>query len=212
MTTENVLRNHLYDRSYGEGQARTIPSEYKKIITRWLELNSGDRVLELGVGSGDLLNYLRHYTERVFGLDINREYIMAHLMRNVTIMDARVLGICDQSVDKSISLHLLEHFETTVQVKQAMLELDRITTDGGLSFHAFPHPTFHRVEATIGDAFHQTKNPIKAWELMGRLHPIELTPKILNAQLVGTNWEIMEAQSILVPSELTRAWVVLLRK
>lgn len=203
----------LYAIEYGEAQKREIPKEYKDLTLEWLQPQKDDRVLELGIGSGDLQDFLKLYSDHVFGADINKDFLIAHPKQKVVVMNARRLGIRDGSIDKSVSLHTLEHIP---RVEEVMQELDRVTRAGGLSLHVFPHSHIHRAEGALTEAVrmtdHPLRNPIDVLKLANKLHPIELSPKKLKKMLEGTNWRMERSQNVHVPIEKGNSWAVLLRK
>ena len=93
-----------------------------------------------------------------------------------------------------------------------MKELDRVTKKGGLSFHVFPAPLIHRLEAGLADAFKMSRNPLQALKIANQLHPYELNPIIFCAALYGTNWNIIQFEKKWIPEERGFAWAVLLKK
>ncbi|MEX1052350.1 MAG: class I SAM-dependent methyltransferase [Patescibacteria group bacterium] len=199
----------LYDLRYGEAQARDIPQEYKNLALEWLKPKRDDVVLEVGMGSGDMLEFLRQYSDNVIGVDINKDFLQAHPKEKIAAMDARRLAVRDGVIDKSISLHTLEHIP---QVDEVIRELDRVTKEGGLCFLVFPNPRFHPAEGALTEATRLTKNPFKIWGLAKKLHPIDLTPDLFRASLEGTNWTVDQFENIHVPVEKGYSWGVLLRK
>lgn len=203
---------NLYNEAYGEAQKRELPSLYKEKILNWLQPKADDKILELGMGSGDLLEWLKTYNPAVIGLDINQEFLIKLQKKNTLAANASALPFQQNSFNKSVSMHTLEHISELDLVFQ---ELDRVTQDGGISLHGFPAPgnyTIRGLDGSFFDAWNITHNPIKAFLLARKFHPHNLSPEHLKKFLQGTKWNIYKSEKIYVPEEGGWAWVVLLQK
>lgn len=203
---------NLYNEVYGEAQKRELPPLYKEKVLQWLQPQLEDKTLELGIGSGDMLEWLKQYTPGAIGSDINQEFLIKLQKQNTVATDAMALPFANNSFTKSVSMHTIEHIPDLARVFQ---ELDRVTKDGGISLHGFPAPSEHAIRGADGsfyDAWNMTHNPIKAFLLARKFHPHNLNPRKLESFLQGTQWKIKESQRIYVPEEKGWSWVVLLQK
>lgn len=203
------MKENLYDLRYGETQAREIAPKYKEIISEWLKPNEEDTILELGFGSGDILDFLKDHCPQVFGTDINKEWLEKLKKPETIASDARQLPLKESAITKSLSLHTLEHIK---ELDQVFRELDRITVNGGLSFHAFPANLITRLEGALNDAKKLTKNPLEMLRLAGKFHPHKLDPDKIQKFLEGTNWKLINSEKIPIPEEGGSAWFILLKK
>lgn len=171
-----------------------------------------DKILELGIGSGDLLEWLKTYNPEVVGLDINQEFLIKLQKENTLIANAVMLPLKENSFNKSVSMHTIEHIPKLDLVFQ---ELDRVTKDGGVSLHGFPAPSEYAIRGLDGaffDAWGMTHNPLKAFLLARKFHPHNLNPDRFKKFLQGTKWNIQKSERIYIPEEKGWAWVVLLQK
>lgn len=213
----------LYNSDYAKAQSRQIPKKYLTLINEWLIPSYEDKILELGSGGGDLLRFIRSLSPFTIGLDISHSALSESGCDNCVTGRAQALPFPDESFDKIVSLHTLEHIEDTERVLQ---ELDRVTKPGGLSLHVFPSPFIDKREGAIGDVLrtilarenasvtpHGLLDALtKSLEIADRIHPHALTPEILQDKFVGTHWKIVKAKKMFIPTERGFAWIVLLKK
>lgn len=199
----------LYGKEYGLIQSREIPADYKNKVLKWLNPQTTDVILEIGSGSGDMLDFLESFSPRVIGIDINEILLRIQRRHSTVAADARALPLVDKSFNKTISLHALEHIP---DLRKVFSELDRVTVDGGFSFHAFPAERWWRGEGAFREALPLTHNLLKAFFLSRRLHIHSLNPNKIQDLLEGTSWNLVRQEKLYVPIEQGYAWLVLLQK
>ncbi len=197
----------LYGNHYNNVQGRVVPADYKRILKDWLEPKKSDNILELGSQIGDMLKFVRDFSPKTTGSDLNPA--AAKMTKNVIICDATSLPVKDKSFDKSFSIHTIEHIH---ELEKVFLELDRITKKTGLSLHAFPSSLIRGIDGAYIDAWKLTHNPFHAFKLARELHVHKLNPKKIMGFLNNSNWHIKKAKRIYVPKERGFSWVVLLKK
>lgn len=176
----------------------TIIPIYKNKVIEWLYPKPGDVILEIGSGSGDLLRFLKQTSPNSFGADINEYILKKHSQEGTIVSDATQLALRDNSVDKSVSLHTLEHIPNLSIVFK---ELDRVTTDRGVSLHVFPSALIRGIDGALVDAWRMTHNPIKLVKIARQLHVHNLNPSRLTKFLEGTSWKIIKSERLFVPEE-----------
>ncbi len=211
----------LYSEDYGRVQSRGIAEEYLVILKqKYPSYSDGKRVLELGVGSGSLMPFLRdRFGEKVFGMDISEWIVRNNKIRaGLLAGELQDLPVAPRSVDVIISLHTFEHWP---DLERAIQEVERILTPGGEATLVVPRPElkvkqlgslvntmrkFVGVEKlletwveTEGEKVTEVWNKLKiAWEKV--------------EENVETKLEIADARTVVVPEEFGSAWVVTLRK
>jgi ubiquinone/menaquinone biosynthesis C-methylase UbiE len=202
-----MISSKLYSSDYSRVQRVDIPPTYTKKVMELLKPEQQDRVLEIGSGNGEMMRFLKQYCNHVLGTELNKETVKK--VKGLIFSDATNIPLEDGSVNKTLSSHVLEHI---IDLEKVFKELDRITTEGGLSLQIFPCPWITRAEGAYGDAIRITKNPIKAFSLARKFHIHRLTPSKLRKYLSGTKFEIVSTEKVYVPQEYGRSWVVLLKK
>lgn len=165
----------LYGRRYSEAQHRRTPNA---VMTKVAELPilPGERVLEIGVGNRDIISHIKSCGGIAYGIDINPAAIQrvkeAVPDANLVVADALKLPFPDETFDKVVSVHTLEHIP---DLSQVFAELYRVTMPGGEQLHIFPSDWFFRAESSIGDALKiHPFNPYKALMLANQLHQHKL--------------------------------------
>lgn len=198
----------LYNQDYGK-IVRNTPPIYIQTVIDWLKLNPHDTVLEVGCNRGEVVAKLSEITPNVYGVDINQEIIENSHNSRLAVADAASLPFEDNKFTKTFSIHVLEHIPN---LKLAMSELDRVTANGGLSFHAFPSNLIRGLDGAFWDGWAITKNPIKALQIARQLHVHKINPKILQGFINGTNWKLVKSRRVFVKEEMGPSWMVLLQK
>lgn len=226
----------LYSKEYGEVQGRGVAQEYLDILAEKFKNVQGMKVLELGVGSGSLLPFLKEKfgEKNVFGVDLG-----SWILRNSPLnkgennieTDIHSLPIQSESMDRVVTLHTLEH---AVDLKTTLEEIDRVLKPNGEAVVVVPNPQFgirqlgalvdtlrmytgfNRLVDTwkkaegIGKVTEVLKQYKTAWDEAGKYHVQNVTKeKIEN---VKTGLEITEAKSVFVPWEMGSSWVITLEK
>lgn len=198
----------LYNKQYGLIQQRQIPNDYKKKAVEWLQPAFKDTILEIGAGSGDMVQFLKISGASVTGIDLNESLLENKNISDVIAADATTLPFAENTFTKSISLHALEHIK---DLQQVFIELDRVSIKGALSFHAFPNEKW-RGEGAYFEASQMTNNRISAWRLARKLHVHSLNPQKIQNFIKDTNWKLIKQENLYVPPEEGYAWLVLLQK
>ena len=104
------------------------------MLRRLLPINAGDRLLDLGCGSGSFLWWLRDSGAYLGGIDISPHFAPEVLERiDMMVGDLRRLPIADGAFTKAISLDVLEHL-TRDGLRGVLNEAYRVLGDGGALF------------------------------------------------------------------------------
>lgn len=104
-------------------------------IDRLLDMNTGDRVLEVGCGRGHLTRRLAERGIDIIGIDANPKAADAAGTERVVTMRAESLDFDDESFDVVLSVHALEHIP---DLEEALQEMARVLRGGGVSLHIYP--------------------------------------------------------------------------
>lgn len=113
---------------------RWDPSHLDK-VDRLLDVEPGDRVLEVGCGRGHLTRRLAERGIDAIGIDANPNAADLAGTDRVLPMRAESLKFEDASFDYVISIHALEHIP---ELKRALGEMGRVTRTGGAALHIYP--------------------------------------------------------------------------
>jgi ubiquinone/menaquinone biosynthesis C-methylase UbiE len=200
----------IYDGEYGEA-VRPLPKKYMEIVEKWLRVSKEDQVLEMGCNQGTILNWLKEHTRNAFGVDINEDALFKAQNKRTVIGDIAHLPFDNESFDKTISIHTLEHIP---DLSSVFHEIDRVTKSGGLSLHFFPRPwtAIRGLDGALLDALKTTNNPVEAFKLARKYHVHILNPEKIEGFCSGTNLKMDESKSFLVMEEGGMSWGVLLKK
>lgn len=113
---------------------RWDPSHLDK-VDRLLDVEPGDRVLEVGCGRGHLTRRLAERGIDAIGIDANPNAAELAGTDRVLPMRAESLEFEDASFDFVISIHALEHIP---ELERALGEMGRVTRTGGTALHIYP--------------------------------------------------------------------------
>jgi SAM-dependent methyltransferase len=95
-------------------------------------------VLEIGSGTGHILNKLREKYRDVDGLEVDgSSYSFGE--NDVTLYDGKNIPFEDDSYDMIISFHVMEH---VTEFPSLMKECTRVLRDGGVMIHVIPSSTW----------------------------------------------------------------------
>ncbi len=117
-------------------------AEFEEFITR---LNAGDRVLELGGGTGYQAHLLQSKGFQVRSVDIDNPKATIGRFFPVEIYNGKDLPVESGSVDVVISSNVLEHIPT---LDFTMQEIKRVLTSDGRAIHILPS-TVWRMYTTL---------------------------------------------------------------
>ena len=119
-----------YDRFFGP-----VFEQGREVAVRKMDCNAGDRVLEVGVGTGLSLD---HYADdvEVVGIDVSPEmleYAKARVNGNadrisLALMDAQALEYADNSFDKVVAMYVVS---VAPDPKKVVEEMKRVCKPGG---------------------------------------------------------------------------------
>jgi SAM-dependent methyltransferase len=170
-----MLRNrNLYDSVYGSfvGSNKGYCGFRNKLrIRRFAELirpAKEDRILEIGCNGGDLMSHLSHFSDYVYGIDVNVEQVSKANSKRIQYMSATALKFESDTFDKVCSFEVMEHIADITNVFQ---EVHRILKPNGKFIISFPLE-FIRGQAALFDAITVHKNVSYA----RMLHLHKLTP------------------------------------
>lgn len=211
----------LYSEDYGRVQARGVASDYLMILNnKYPNCSDGKRVLELGVGSGSLMPFLRdRFGEKVFGMDISEWILRNNKIRaGLLAGEMQDLPIAPRSVDVIISLHTFEHWP---DLERAIQEVERILVPGGEATLVVPRPELKvkQLGALVNTmrSFSGVEKLLETWVQSEGEKVTEVWNKLKLAwekveEKVESRLEIADAKTVFVPEEFGSAWVVTLKK
>jgi ubiquinone/menaquinone biosynthesis C-methylase UbiE len=130
-----------------------------------------DYILEIGCDRGELTQILSRYSQKVIGIDINKEALAQANNKNLFYMSAEKLDFPSEYFDKVVSCHVIEHLP---DLKKVFSEIERVLKPKGKCILIFPVELF-RGMAAIRDAWLALGNPF----LAGKLHLHRLWPNKL---------------------------------
>lgn len=146
---------------------RWDPSHLEK-IDRLLELEPGDRVLEIGCGQGHLTKRLAARGIDITGIDANPNASVVSESELVVHMKAEALEFDDGEFDSIVGVHSIEHIP---DLKGAFAEIARVLKPGGKALFIYPAEPIMGLYA-IPTAIILHKNPFMA----RKIHCHKLTP------------------------------------
>lgn len=110
-------------------------SSHLKRISRLIQIEPGDRVLEVGCGQGHLTQALADRGARIVGVDANPHAEVVSDTGLVRHMKAEALDFDEATFDFVVSVHAIEHIR---QLKMALSEMARVLRPGGRSIFVYP--------------------------------------------------------------------------
>lgn len=125
-----------YDDARGHGYHALLDELETECVRRWLE---GDRVLEVGCGTGLLLERVRRFAARSAGMDLSPGMLARARARGlpVTRASATALPYREGSFDLVFSFKVLPHVDP---LDQALAEVARVLDRGGIALLEFYNP------------------------------------------------------------------------
>ncbi|MDH4118072.1 MAG: methyltransferase domain-containing protein [Acidimicrobiia bacterium] len=127
-------------------------------VRRHLDPRPGERILEVGCGRGHLTKLLEGIGVDVIGIDANPEASELAGSERVKHMYAESLTFDDDSFDKIVSVHAIEHIP---QLEQALGEMARVLKPGGRALFVYPAEPIQGIWA-VPTAVILHGNPLKA--------------------------------------------------
>ena len=201
------MNTSVANSTYLDAQRRQIPSIYGKLVTDWLQLETNDRVLEIGSGGGSVIDAVRKVTPGAVASDTDASYLVQTGKQPAIELDATKMALASDSFDKTFSIHVLEHI---THLEFVFAELARVTRPGGQTFHAFPRAPIRGLDGSLFDALRITKNPIRAFSMARTFHVHSLNPKKICRFAKTPGWVLTRAKAFFVREEFGFSWCVLL--
>lgn len=146
---------------------RWDPSHLDK-VDRLLDIQPGDRVLEIGCGQGHLTKRLAARGIDITGIDANPNASVVAESELVVHMRAEALEFDDGEFDSIVGVHSIEHIP---DLKGAFAEIARVLKPGGKALFIYPAEPIMGLYA-IPTAIILHKNPLMARQI----HCHKLTP------------------------------------
>jgi SAM-dependent methyltransferase len=106
-----------------------------KTVRQHLDLEPGDRVLEVGCGRGHLIHHLREEGVDAVGVDLNPMAVEHGVTPHLRVMDATALQFPDGHFDALVSMHMIEHIPA---LDTALAEMARVVRPGGSLLLVYP--------------------------------------------------------------------------
>lgn len=113
---------------------RWDPSHLER-IDRLVQIEEGDRVLEVGCGQGHLTKALASRGADIVGIDANPQAEVVAASPLVRHMKAEALDFDDASFDFVVSVHAIEHIP---ELESALAEMARVLRAGGKAVFIYP--------------------------------------------------------------------------
>ncbi len=127
-------------------------------VERLLAPKQGERILEVGCGRGHLTKRLRALGANAVGIDANPHAADVAVTDGIETMDAASLTFADNSFDKIVSVHAIEHIPP---IGEAFSEMSRVLKPGGVALYIYPAEPIKGIWA-IPTAIILHGNPFKA--------------------------------------------------
>lgn len=141
------------------------------VVLKLVKPEKDDSILEIGCEKGDLIKMFKKFSKKVVGIDINKEMIDELNDENLFFMSAEKLEFSDQSFDKVVSSHTIEHI---ADLKKFFSEVERVLKPGGMCILVYPFELIRGI-SVIFNAWQSFKNPFFANKIhLHRLWPEKL--------------------------------------
>lgn len=173
----------LYNSKFSETTSNSVPLRKKlheRKILQLLEPKKNDIILDFGCNRGDLVSFLRNYSDSVYGCDVNKEAIEGSHIKGLAVIGNNSLGYTNDSFDKIVSSHVIEHID---DLEGTFKEIERILRPSGTCVLIYPM-----------EMFRGSNNIIQCWKIYGnpfysrKLHVRKLSPgkikKLTNLKIV----------------------------
>ena len=155
-------------------------------IDRLLDLEPGDRVLEVGCGAGHLVKRLAERGIDIVGIDVNPNAAEIAGTDRVIEMAAESLDFPDDEFDAIVSVHAIEHIP---ELEAAVVEMARVLKPGGSALYIYPAEPIRGLTA-IPSAIILHVTPFKAREVhCQKLWPAKLARMMTPLGLSQTHSE-----------------------
>lgn len=135
------MKERMYNKVYARflnSQDGFIGFQNKIRARKVLEIlkpENNEQILEIGCNTGQLIQELTVYSQNVVGIDINHTALKIADMSNLFCMNITDMGFNDNTFDKIICLHTIEH---VLRVKRAFEEIARVLKPDGSVLLTYP--------------------------------------------------------------------------
>jgi len=154
-------------------------------IVKHLNIQKGDKILEIGCNKGLLMQKLKEQGVDVVGIDVNEKAVQKKVVEEVYKMDATNLVFPPASFDKIYSAHTIEHIPN---LKKAFEEMDRVVKPGGRIVLIYPAELIRGITVAVR-ALVVYGNPLAA----RKIHLHKLNPKEIQKHIQGTGLTHIES-------------------
>ena len=127
-------------------------------VATHLDPRAGERILEVGCGRGHLTKRLRDLGADAVGIDANPHAAAEAVTEGVTTGNAEALAYPDDSFDKIVSVHAIEHIPN---IEAAFSEMARVLKPGGKALFIYPAEPIQGIWA-VPTAVVLHGNPLRA--------------------------------------------------
>lgn len=126
-----------YDDARDRGYHALLDDLESECVQRWLP---GGRVLEVGCGTGLLLQRVRRFAPGAVGMDLSAGMLSRARARSLTVCRASALALPyrERSFDLVFSFKVLPHIEA---LDRALAEAARVLDHGGIALLEFYNPS-----------------------------------------------------------------------
>lgn len=131
---------------------------HETTVRRLLDPQAGEQVLEVGCGRGHLTKRLLDWGVDATGIDANPQAADLAVTDGVVHMYAESLDFADQTFDKVVSVHAIEHIP---DIEGAFEEMARVLKPGGKALFIYPAEPIQGIWA-VPTAVILHRNPLKA--------------------------------------------------
>jgi ubiquinone/menaquinone biosynthesis C-methylase UbiE len=138
-----------YERARGRGYHALIDDLEVRVVEPYAR---GGRLLEVGCGTGLILERVARFAHRAVGIDLSAGMLRQAKARGLEVMQglATALPFADESFDVTCSFKVLAHVP---DIELALAEMARVTRRGGVVLAEFYNPWSLRYLAkTLGPA------------------------------------------------------------